>query len=325
MPMIDPQPLVREHLERNNWGLLGSQGYVMGVDLGGYGLRASLIDLHNHTYASAYADMQGHTPEVLLRDALQVAQGLLDSNDVSSSRLVRIGVGFGGPVDPFEGKVLLSTRVSGWEQFSLKGYFEEAFDTVTLVDNDANLIALGEATFGTGHGCQNLFYLHLSSGVGGGIVLDGRLYHGATSIAGEIGHVLVKDWVAGTEQSAATFEQLVSVAGLCKRAAVLGFATDNLNDIFGEHPVGQRVVQETVDYLALRIANVVALLDPQMVVLGGIVVRIGGDAFVQAIADRVHQYIAPAFARPVQVVRSVLGVHSISIGALALALESLRD
>jgi glucokinase len=235
-----------------------------------------------------------------------------------------VGVGFGGPVDSRSGRVLLSPRMRGWEQFPLQERFEDAFDATTLVDNDANLIALAEATFGVGKDVEHLFYLHLSSGVGGGMVLDGRLYHGATTTAGEIGHAVVGMGWDGVGQPA-TLEQLLSISGLLTRAGELGLRTDNLNDIFGANPIGRRVVQETVTILSMRLAQLVALLDPQMIVLGGIVVRIGGEPFIAALREEMQRYIMPQFARPVQLLASVLGPDSIAIGGLALALESLRD
>ncbi len=173
--MTDPQTLVTERLAHNSWGLLATQGYVLGVDVGGYGLRATVVDLHNHTCFSADTEMRSHDPQQIIQDTLALCTTLLEDHAIARERLVRIGVGFGGPVDSERGIVLLSPRMRGWEQFPLKEQFEDAFDAVTLVDNDANLIALAEATFGVGRDFQHLFYLHLSSGVGGGLVLDGRL------------------------------------------------------------------------------------------------------------------------------------------------------
>lgn len=322
--MTDPKMLVQEQLAHNSWGLLGTQGYVLGIDLGGYGLRAALVDLHNHTYVSTHTDTPDGHPQDVVERVIVMVRTLLADNGVTPDRLVRIGVGFGGPVDPLRGVIRLSTRMSGWENFPIKDSIEHAFDAVTLVDNDANLIALGEATFGIGHGSNHLFYMHLSSGVGGGLVLNGQLYHGATATAGEIGHAVVGQTWDGFGQPS-TLEQLVSIQGLSERARSLGLSTNNLNDIFSDHPLGRRVVAETVDLLAMRLAQIVALLDPEIIVLGGIVVRIGGDDFVQAIERQMHQFIAPQFARPVQVSASVLGFDSIAIGALALALKSLQD
>jgi glucokinase len=322
--MTDPKKRIQDRLTCNSWGILGNQGYVLGVDLGGYGLRIALVDLQHHTYTSSKKDILWEDPQTTLNQAMMSIRELLDESNVSSNRLVRIGVGFGGPVDAQHGVVVHSPRMSGWQNFSIKDYFEQAFDTVTLVDNDANLIALAEATFGIAQGCQDIFYLHLSSGVGGGIVLDGRLYRGAYAMAGEVGHaIVVKNWESRGHLP--TLEQLVSVKGLLDRAEQQGLSTKNLNDLFHGHAIGQLVVDEAVDILALRLTQIIALLDPQMIVLGGIVVRIGGDAFVQAISEKIQEYTASALAHPTNIVASVLGADSIAIGALAMALESLQE
>jgi glucokinase len=214
----------------------------------------------------------------------------------------------------------------GWEQFALKDRIEEAFGAVTLLDNDANLIALAEATFGIGRDVQHLFYLHLSSGVGGGLVLDGRLYHGATTTAGEVGHAVVGPIDPLHQQGQPhTLEQHLSINGLLHRAAELGLTTDLLSDVFGDSAIGRQVVAEAVDLLAVRLSQIVALIDPQIIVLGGVVARHGGEAFIAAIEERMRGYMASLVERPVEVVASVLGFESVAIGGLALALESMRD
>lgn len=322
--MSELQTLIKERLEHNSWGLLGNQGYILGIDLGSYGLRASLADLQHHNFSSAHTELPSGTPDEVVEQAIGLARGLLNQSGDIAGRLVRVAVGFNGPVDVRHGVVRFSPRQPGWENYPLQERFEQAFDAVTLIDNDANLIALGEATFGVGKGLQHLCYLHLSSGVGGGIVLNSRLYHGANSLAGEIGHAVVGRGWDGTGRPE-TLEELVSIGGLMRRAAAAGLSTDNLEEIFGDKPAARGVVQETVDLIATRIAQTVALLDPEMVVLGGIVVRIGGERFVSAISAKVNDFIAPQFARAIPVAPSMLGPESVTVGALALALESLAD
>lgn len=322
--MAELQSLISERLGQNRWGMLGNQGHVLGVDLGSYGVRAALVDLQHRTFSTIHTDFGVGTPDKFVEHAIGLSRKLLDDAGVGPERLVRVGVGFNGPVDLHFGTVRLSPRMAGWENYPLQERFEQAFDAVTLIDNDANLIALGEATFGAGKGCQHLFYMHLSSGVGGGLVLNGRLYHGATSTAGEIGHAVVGQGWDGTGRPE-TLEELVSIAGLMRRASKYGLETDKLEDIFSGSPTGQRVVQETVDLLAVRCAQTVALIDPEMIVLGGIVARIGGERFVQAIGAKVNDFINPQFARPLPVVASVLGPDSVTAGAVALALDSLSD
>lgn len=321
-PMI--ATIVQERLASLPQGILSGQGYVLGIDLGCYGLRAALVDLQKQTYTSSATELTQSVPHAVLHDATTLAQDLLREQGVAPNKLVRIAVGFGGPVEPQQGSVRLSPRMSGWENFLLRDHIEQMFDTGTLIENDANLIALGEATFGIGKGYNHLFYLHLSSGVGGGLVLDGRLYQGAAAMAGEIGHAPVMPGWDGNGHPP-TLEDLVSITGLLQRANKAGLETADLEDIFSDHPAGQEVVQETVHMLARLLVQVSALLDPQIIVLGGVVVRIGGEPFVEQIAEAMQRYSDPKFARPVKLVASVLGSDSVAIGALALALESLYE
>ncbi|NTW00602.1 MAG: ROK family protein [Oscillochloris sp.] len=322
--MTDLQTLIRERLSHNRGGLLSHQGYVLGIDLGSYGLRVALVDLSSNSFSSVDTSLEKAEPDKIVEHAIAMGHKLLKDSDVAAGRLARVGVGFGGPVDLHHGVVRLSPRMEGWENYPLQERFEQAFDTVTLIDNDANLIALGEATFGVAKDCQHVFYMHFSSGVGGGVVLNGHLYHGATSIAGEIGHAVVGRGWDGTGRPE-TLEELVSIRGLMRRARTYGLETNSLTEIFGDHPASQQVVQETIDLIATRCAQTVALLDPEMIVLGGIVVRIGGERFVMAIGDKMNDFISPQFARPVPVLASILGSDSVTMGAVALALDSLSD
>lgn len=324
--MHDPRTRVEERLKQHSWGALSSQGCVLGLDVGSYGLRAALVDLHEHTYLCRQHDISGHDHVSMVGEAIALGQSLLAEKHVADGHLVRVGVGFSGPVNAQHGVVIRSPRVPGWEQFPLAERIEEAFGAATLVDNDANLIALAEATFGVGRDVRDLFYLHLSSGVGGGLVLDGRLYHGANTMAGEVGHAPIGPVdPLHPDAPPATLEELVSIRGLLGRAGELGLHTDLLSDVFGNGAVGQQVVREAVDILAVRLAQIAALIDPHMIILGGVVVRSGGDSFIQAIAERMRDYMQPQVERPVPVYASVLGFESVAIGGVALALESLID
>jgi len=324
--MNDPQPLVQDRLSRNSWGFLGNQGHILGMDIGSHGSRAALIDLHGHTYHCAHREVSAGNADAILSDAIALARELLAEHGVAPERVVRVGVGFAGPVDARSGVVHLSHRMAGWEKFPLKERIEEAFGAVTLLDNDANLIALAEATFGVGRDVQDMFYLHLSSGVGGGLVLDGRLYHGATTTAGEVGHAVVGPIdPRHPQQPPRTLEQHLSIQGLLARAAELGLQTDLLSDIFSNSPIARQVVAEAADLLAVRLSQIIALIDPQIIVLGGVVTRNGGDTFLTAIEERMRAYTASLVEKPVEIVASVLGFESVAIGGLALALESMRD
>src|SRR5215510_867956 len=101
--MNDARTLVQDRLARNSWGLLGTQGHILGMDIGGFGLRAALVDLHKHTYTSVHREATSQTASAIVTDAIKLARDLLEEHGVAPGRLVRIGVGFGGPVDARRG------------------------------------------------------------------------------------------------------------------------------------------------------------------------------------------------------------------------------
>ncbi len=117
---------------------------------------------------------------------LALARGLLGDR-----RPAAVGVSFGGPVDAARGRVILSHHVAGWEDTPLRDQLQAAFGAPVSIDNDANVAALGEYKFGAGQGCASLLYVTVSTGVGGGWVIDGKIFSGADSMAGEIGHTVV--------------------------------------------------------------------------------------------------------------------------------------
>ncbi|HEY0735719.1 MAG TPA: ROK family protein [Herpetosiphonaceae bacterium] len=323
--MDEPLELVKRWLQRRQNDLAGSQGSVIGVDIGSYGLRAIVADLQGQQVVADHRPLPTGNADTIVEQVLDLTRGVLQQM-VRPQHVARIGLGFGGPVDINAGVTRLSHRASGWENYPLATRFEDAFDAPAMLDNDANVTALGEATCGAGADRRNLFYLHLSSGVGGGIVLDGRLYHGTTMIAGEIGHVIVRyDGPPCSCGGNGHLESYVSIGGLLRRVNELGLRTDDLEQVFGEEQAGKQTVAEATEMLGRILANVATLLDPEMIVIGGTVGRIGGEAFIQAISNQLQAGLPPTMRRDVPVVASTFGHDSVAVGALALAACSLSD
>ncbi|MGC8874687.1 MAG: ROK family protein, partial [Chloroflexia bacterium] len=280
-------------------------------------------------------------PQAVLA-ALEMARGLLREAGIRREQLVRVGVGFGGPVDVEQGVTIVSHRFPGWERYPLRQVFEEAFDVATLVDNDARVTALGEALYGAGRGVHDLFYIHLSSGVGGGIVLGGQLYRGTTTTAGEIGHTLVlEEGPLCSCGQRGHLEALVSAPALIARALELAGEGSALAERGRDDPQGlrvhhvveaaregdaacQQVLREAAHYLAVAVANLTNLLNPEMVVLGGIVARLAGQELLGPLREEVRALSMPVPAQAVRIVLGELGETSVVVGATALALRSLE-
>lgn len=241
-------------------------------------------------------------------------------------QLVRVGIGFGGPVDRIAGVTRVSYRQAGWEQFPLVERFEAAFDAAVLLDNDANTTALAEATCGAGSEVRDLFYLHLSSGVGGGLVVDGRLYQGATTSAGEIGHAIVhRNGPPCSCGGRGHVKSYVAIPALLRRLGELGTVSDDLTAVFADTTAARQTVQEAAELLGVVLCNVVALVDPELIVVGGIVARTGGEPFLEQICQTLASYLPPTFARAIPVVPASFGPDSVAVGGLALAHASLHQ
>jgi glucokinase len=289
-------------------------------------LRALAADLHGSHVFADHRPLPDGTPDEIVGQALALVSSVLQQGGWTAQQLVRVGIGFGGPVDSSAGVTRLSHRMPGWEHHPVVARFEEALGAPTLLGNDANVTALGEASCGVGRDVRNLFYLHLSTGVGGGLVVDKRMYQGETTTAGEIGHATVRrDGPRCSCGGYGHLEVYVSIEGLLRRAAELGLHTDNLEQIFGGNDAGHQTVTEAVELLGMALGNVVSLLDPDMIVLGGTVTRIGGEPLLALVREQLDASLPPTLRHSVPVVTSTFGVDSVAVGALALAMQSLGE
>ena len=215
------------------------------------------------------------------------------------------GIGFGGPVDFERQRVVLSTHVAGWSDFDLPGHLANLLGFVPVMDNDANAGALGEALYGAGRGYRPLFYLTLSTGIGGGLVASDTVYRGADSYAGEIGHLTVRpDGPECLCGSRGCLERMC--CGLWLERDHGRPASELLRD-----PV---FVERYVVDLALGLKAAIMLLNPARIVIGGGIAKAGDRLFVPLRAELGRQITAWSRAR-VDVVPAELGDDSILWGA----------
>jgi len=221
----------------------------------------------------------------------------------------RCGIGFGGPVDFPTQTVTLSTHVGGWAGFPLVDRIERLIGAPAVMDNDANVGALGEARYGAGRGADSLFYMTLSTGIGGGIVMNGNIYRGADSYAGEIGHLNVEpegpDCLCG---SRGCYERMC--CGLWLERDHGKPAMELLTD--------PGFVEKYVVYLARGLKAALMLLNPARIVIGGGISKAGDALFVPLRAELGRQMTAWARARR-EVVPAALGDDSVLWGASAMA------
>jgi glucokinase len=220
------------------------------------------------------------------------------------------GIGFGGPVDFEQQRVALSTHVSGWSDFDLPGYLANLLGFVPVMDNDANAGALGEALYGAGRYHRPLFYMTLSTGIGGGIVThESAVYRGADSYAGEIGHLTVRP--GGPEclcGSHGCFERMCCGLWLERDHGCPAIELMRDPDFVNRYVVD----------LALGLKAAIMIVNPARIVIGGGIAKAGDRLFVPLRQELSRQITAWSRAR-IDVVPAALGDDSVLYGAMALA------
>lgn len=242
-----------------------------------------------------------------------------------------IGVGFGGPVDSITGRICCSHQIEGWSEFPLGDWLREHTGLSVIVDNDANTAALGEAQAGAGRGHNPVFYVTLGSGVGGGLVLDGRIYHGAKPGEAEIGHLRLNRSGTLLEQCCSGWAVDRKIRDACAREPRGTLATLTANMPGGQaralasaleagDRLAARILTEVSDDLAFGLSHVVQLMHPEVIVLGG-GLSLVGEPLRAAVASALQRYVMEAFAPGPNVVLAALNEDAVPVGALILARE----
>jgi len=297
---------------------------ILAIDIGGTQFRLAIVDdlgkmirvVRRATRAESGADW-------MIDQVLSIASDLLRQFDITAA-----GIGFGGPVDFSEQRIISSTHVAGWEDVALSEILEKELNIRATVDNDANMGALGEFTFGAGRGMKSIVYYTISTGIGGGIILDGEVYRGANGNAGELGHVpILPDGPVCACGNVGCLEALCSGPAIAARAvgAVRGFREGmTAKDVFGlarnRDQAAIRLVKQTADYLGMGIAATINTLAPELVVIGGGVSKAGRDLF-DPLRESVKRRVMAVHRPFVRVVRAKRGDSSVLFGAAAMALR----
>ena len=254
-----------------------------------------------------------------------VVPGLLARHAIAS-----VGVGFGGPVDPRTGRICCSHQVPGWHDFPLGDWLRELASVPVAVETDATVAALGEALHGAGRGFGSVFWINMGSGVGGGMVVDGRLYHGARPGEAEIGHLrldrsgrIVEDACSGwavdrrIREAVAGGDGALAVA-VASQSAEGGEARHLRAALEAGDPVARGLLGAVADDLAFALSHAVHLFHPEVIVVGG-GLSLVGEPLRAAMAEALPGYLMDAFHPGPQVALAGLGEDSVPVGALALA------
>ena len=287
-------------------------------------------------------------------DKKKGAEGILDAITQTLRQLhqppTAVGVGFGGPVNSETGQISTSYQIEGWAGLNLMNWFREQTQAQTIrIENDANVAALGEALHGAGRGYRHVFYVTIGSGIGGGMVIDGQIYHGAMPGEAELGHLWLVPPSADSPGEASPGE---STLGQTLEETCSGWAVDrqirdllpqlpadsllrqlveaatNEGRVGGEarylhsayeqgDPVARMLIEQVGSVLALGLSHVTHLFHPQVIVLGGGLSLIG-EPFRVAVKTALERFVMKSFRPAPLVFLSQLREEAVPIGALAM-------
>lgn len=308
--------------------------YVIGIEIGGtktqVGIGSTNGKLLQKGVIRKKVDRENGAAGI--REDLQVMiKELLESKHLTFSSISKIGIGFGGILDSRRGIVLRSYQIEGWNHFPLRRWAEKQWGKPVLIQNDASTAGLAESLLGSGRGYSRVFYMTIGSGVGGGWILNGKLDDGQGFGTAEIGHM----WIPSPESGVPTeLEQICSGWAIGQRARLAASKQQTLMKkmvrvvdqidakvvysaaVQGDK-LANRLLSETCQVLSLAINNVIALLHPQRIILGG-GVSLMGPLFWNQLRKEVKLKTIPAFSPHVDLVRAQLKQDVVVVGALCL-------
>lgn len=302
--------------------------YYLALDVGGTKVAAGVVSAAGEVLShlrTRTADLRaGGDPLTALialgREALAAA-----GNPVPAA----VGAALPGPVAHAELRMLSAPTLPEFENVPLAAPLQAAFGCPAAGDNDANGCALAESRFGAGKGAARVVYFTVSTGIGGGIVLDGRVYRGARGTSAEFGHQVIQPLGGPLCDCGNTgcLEVLASGRGIARRAREAFQDPALTADAVAEaarrgDPTARRVWEETALYLGLGVSNVINIVDPDVVVLGGGVGVGAADLLLEPVRQVVRQRCMPSLSRDTPILRAALGEELGLVSAAALALEA---
>lgn len=314
--------------------------YILGFDVGGTKISAVLGEETGNILGSVRKPTVRHLGrKKLAEDLIYMGHSLLDKYGLKKPDM--IGVTFAGLVDSERGVVLSSPNVLGLRNLPIKKILEDEFGAETQIENDATAATIAERVFGEGKNHEHFVYLTLSTGIGGGAFLNGKLYRGAHGMAGEMGHMVVMSNgpVCGCGRRGC-LEAIASGRGIARRVAenVTAVKESELyskirpsdidaKKVFEFKKKGdmfsQLIIEETVYYLAVGIVNIIDIFDPEVVIIGGGIANAGEELFRPLRAAVQEEF--KTMRRPVKIIRGLKRGHDLSTIALPLFRENNAD
>lgn len=268
------------------------------------------------------------------------AEGIREQIAEAIGELVRkfhpmsAGIGFGGPVDWKTGRVWGSHQIEGWSEFEFGGWLSKLLGVSVALDNDANIAALAEALEGAGVGRNPVFYVTLGSGVGGGLVVNGRIFHGAKPGESELGHVRLdrrgtivegrcSGWAVDRQVRMMAGKNPESILGRLVAESAGGEARHLGPALQQRDPVAEEILESVAGDLAFALSHVTHLCHPEIIVIGGGLSLIG-EPLRASVATQLHGFVMDAFRPPPAIQLAALGEDVVPIGCLLAARQLVK-
>ncbi|MEV0328409.1 ROK family protein [Micromonospora echinospora] len=317
-----------------------NRDHVLALDIGGTKLAAGVMDRDGGLRSFVRTPTRAEEgPDAVVARLLALGREALAAAGHRPDAMVAVGIGCGGPLDPVTGRVLGPPGLPHWDDVPIVDLVTDAFGRPARLENDATAAALGEYRHGPWHDVRHMLYLTVSTGVGGGLILDRRLYRGAAGNGGEFGHVIL-DWngrVCGCGQRGCV-EAYASGSAIARRAveALAGDEPSSLRDAatvtaeaVAAHaaqgdPLARRIWDESTAALGRAVAVMINMVEPQLVVLGGGVTRAGDALLLPVRRAALGQAMRPA-AAAARIELSALGDTVGVVGAAASAFLHLDE
>jgi predicted NBD/HSP70 family sugar kinase len=299
-------------------------GLVVGLDFGHSHLRVAIGDLAHAVLAEAAVDIDvDHRAQGGIDTAAGLVDDLLITIGATKAEVLGVGMGLPGPIDLATGTVGSSSILPGWVGVRAADEVGRRLGLPVLVDNDANLGALAELTWGAGRGVESLAYIKTSTGVGCGLVIDGRLHRGRTGTAGEIGHTTLDERGSvcrcGNRGCLETFVGAPVLLGLLAGSHGPDITVrEMLTRARGGDAGCQRVIADAGRAIGVAVANLCNTLNPELVILGGDLAA-AGDLLLAPMHDTVRRFAVPSAVPAMRC--GVLAERAEMLGALAMALR----
>jgi len=322
-------------------------GHVVGLDFGATHLSLFIADLSARILDENESELNiTRGPETCLAEADRLLHERLTKVNLSLQNILAIGVGVPGPIVTEAGMVLSPPLMPGWDQYPIRDDLEKRWGCPVSLNNDAELGALGEWAAGAGRGEGNLAYIKVGTGIGAGLLLDGKIYRGVTGSAGEIGHLTMDEngpvctcgnhgcleAIAGGRAIALQAQEAVRKGKRTQMAAIQPVESISVREVAAAARLGdllaQQILAKAGTHIGIAIAGLVNLFNPGMIVIGGGVARTG-DLLLEPMRQAVQRRSLAASTRVVRITTAMLGRRSSGMGAviqaLTIALHQVTD